>query len=231
MLWRRIQVDASEFGRPFISLLGIQFLDRESLRNGSVLSVWGKGELVHLDPSEITESEDKRAVHEQSMVPKKSLLKVIEFDLERILEEQDTHDLCCPNCNSCITKRVILQKRKWSVREIQHDVPSKKVHEEQQYDAERLDTASVSGEMTNLADAPEPDVFRCLSCFSFFIPTGIPSIIEGKQIREPGGAELGTSATLPQYNHSVILNGYSYFVGGQEMANDFQINEQNIGTM
>lgn len=103
---------------------------------------------------------------------KKSLLKVIEFDLERILEEQDTHDLCCPNCNSCITKRVILQKRKWSVREIQHDVPSKKVHEEQ-YDAERLDTASVSGEMTNLADAPEPDVFRCLSCFSFFIPTGM----------------------------------------------------------
>lgn len=33
-----------------------------------------------------------------------SKLKVTEFDHERILEEQDTHDLYCPRCNSCITK-------------------------------------------------------------------------------------------------------------------------------
>lgn len=89
-------------------------------------------------------------VFEQIPVQKKSASEAVGFDLERILDEQDTHDLYCPNCNSCITKRVILRKRKRTVKEIQHDVPSKKAHEE----------------------PDEPDIYRCLSCFSFFIPIG-----------------------------------------------------------
>nr|KYP72755.1 hypothetical protein KK1_005356 [Cajanus cajan] len=35
-----------------------------------------------------------------------------EFDVEAVLAKQETHDLYCPNCHSCITKRVILKKRK-----------------------------------------------------------------------------------------------------------------------
>ncbi|CAH1427487.1 unnamed protein product [Lactuca virosa] len=35
-----------------------------------------------------------------------------EFDVETMIKKQETHDLFCPNCNSCITKRVILRKRK-----------------------------------------------------------------------------------------------------------------------
>ena len=35
-----------------------------------------------------------------------------EFDVETVIKKQETHDLFCPNCNSCITKRVILHKRK-----------------------------------------------------------------------------------------------------------------------
>ncbi|CAH1423490.1 unnamed protein product [Lactuca virosa] len=35
-----------------------------------------------------------------------------EFDVETVIKKQETHNLFCPNCNSCITKRVILRKRK-----------------------------------------------------------------------------------------------------------------------
>ncbi|KAI3821542.1 hypothetical protein L1987_09110 [Smallanthus sonchifolius] len=38
--------------------------------------------------------------------------EITEYDVETVLKKQDTHDLFCPNCNSCITKRVILRKRK-----------------------------------------------------------------------------------------------------------------------
>lgn len=105
----------------------------------------------------MTKSEEI-TVFEQITV-QKSALEAVGFDLERILDEQDTHDLYCPNCNSCITKRVILRKRKRTVKEIQHDVPSKKAHEEPDH-------------LTNRDDAREPDIFRCLSCFSFFSPIG-----------------------------------------------------------
>ncbi|CAL9082318.1 unnamed protein product [Musa acuminata var. zebrina] len=117
--------------------------------------------------SETSESEDETAVQQQIKLPKESKLKAVEFDLERILEEQDTHDLYCPICKSCITKKVILRKRK---RMVQHGGPSKKVNEEK-YDAGKSDTGAVSSGMTNPIDAPEPDVFGCLSCFSFFMPT------------------------------------------------------------
>ncbi|WOK95362.1 membrane protein of ER body-like protein [Canna indica] len=110
-----------------------------------------------INVGEMTESEDEITVHEQTTISERSKLEVVEFDLQRILEEQDTHDLYCPNCNSCITKRVILRKRKRSSRESQRDVPSKKMHDE---GTGKLD----------VNDTPEPDVFRCLSCFSFFIP-------------------------------------------------------------
>lgn len=120
---------------------------------------------------ETTEIEDEITVHEQTTVLR-TKLKAVDIDLERILEEQDTHDLYCPNCNSCITKRVILRKRKRSVRE--RDLPSKKAHEEE-HSSGKLVTETTADEITNLVDAsePDPDVFRCLSCFSFFIPTGM----------------------------------------------------------
>ncbi|CAL0319595.1 unnamed protein product [Lupinus luteus] len=38
-----------------------------------------------------------------------------DFNVEAVLAKQETHDLFCPNCNSCITKRVILRKRKRNI--------------------------------------------------------------------------------------------------------------------
>nr|KYP53790.1 hypothetical protein KK1_024364 [Cajanus cajan] len=41
-----------------------------------------------------------------------------ELDVEAVLSKQETHDLFCPNCKSCITKRVILRKRKRNIPNI-----------------------------------------------------------------------------------------------------------------
>lgn len=86
---------------------------------------------------------------------------VEEFDVERVLREQETHDLICPKCRLCITKRVILRKRKRT------EIPSGLPPPEAQV---------VPGASRLPSETPDPDdtiVFRCLSCFSFFIPTGI----------------------------------------------------------
>ncbi|KAM0920514.1 hypothetical protein ACQ4PT_007473 [Festuca glaucescens] len=85
-----------------------------------------------------------------------------EYDLEKILDQQETHDLYCPNCKSCITRRVILRKRKRTARPTTPSEPPKRPH------TEEAPLAPAPG-----SDGQEPpDVFRCLSCFSFFIPTG-----------------------------------------------------------
>jgi hypothetical protein len=47
------------------------------------------------------------------------------YDLEKILDGQETHDLYCPNCKSRITRRVILKKRKRTTRQAKRDEPPK----------------------------------------------------------------------------------------------------------
>ncbi|KAI4974407.1 hypothetical protein ZWY2020_047687 [Hordeum vulgare] len=89
--------------------------------------------------------------------------KVEEYDLEKILDEQETYELQCPMCQSCITRRVILKKRKRSVPTSPTGEPLK-----------RPDFKGAVPPVTSpgRVEGAPPDVFRCLSCFSFFIPTG-----------------------------------------------------------
>ncbi|KAL7213936.1 hypothetical protein ACSBR1_026375 [Camellia fascicularis] len=119
---------------------------------------------------------------------KESDQELAELDVEGVLEKQNTHDLYCPNCNSCITRRVILRKRKRKIRIPGEDAKRNKL---ETVVASELD--AISGHATNdqrhnavdfsLDGSPtpaandnnrdrEPEIFRCLSCFSFFIPTG-----------------------------------------------------------
>eukprot|EP00258_Populus_trichocarpa_P021628 XP_024437647.1 uncharacterized protein LOC18096607 isoform X2 [Populus trichocarpa] len=121
--------------------------------------------------------------------------EMTEFDVEKVLEKQNTHDLYCPNCNSCITRRVILRRRRWKNRNARRKpkhakvdtiVPSESNGNSTYSDANSADSASGPGhDIANICsnDSPtsavddhncdrEPDVFRCLSCFSFFIPAG-----------------------------------------------------------
>ncbi|PKA50212.1 hypothetical protein AXF42_Ash017805 [Apostasia shenzhenica] len=123
---------------------------------------------LHIAPEiigkvDISVSKPEIQGYEQNNIVKN--INATELDLEKIIEEQETHDLFCPNCHSCITKRVILRKRKRRVQDIQHEERPEKLREIEPDD------------VANSADTGEtihdhgPDVFRCLSCFSFFIPT------------------------------------------------------------
>ncbi|XP_073144054.1 membrane protein of ER body-like protein isoform X2 [Henckelia pumila] len=126
-------------------------------------------------------------------------LEVTEIDVERVLQKQTTHDLYCPNCNSCITRRVILRKRKRRIRLSAHDIKRNKLEAvaDSKLDADSFQVSStvvherdyVGVDSTPLLasnDADhdgEPDLFRCLSCFSFFFPTGkkVKVIIQDEQ--------------------------------------------------
>ncbi|KDP23115.1 hypothetical protein JCGZ_00542 [Jatropha curcas] len=114
--------------------------------------------------------------------------EVTEFDVERVLEKQNTHDLYCPNCNSCITRRVILRRRKQKIRSLRRKPKHNKVDTVLCSDLDANSTNSVNvqvhdsvnlhprgspeGTANDYNGDREPEIFRCLSCFSFFIPTG-----------------------------------------------------------
>ncbi|WOG90937.1 hypothetical protein DCAR_0310184 [Daucus carota subsp. sativus] len=111
-----------------------------------------------------------------------------ELDVERVLSKQDTHDLYCPNCKSCITRRVIIRKRKRRLRYSGEDSKRNKLEEGLGSDPISVSVATTINPFHGTVDtcldgiaAPtsinyvqdqEPEIFRCLSCFSIFSPTG-----------------------------------------------------------
>ncbi|KAK6947364.1 hypothetical protein RJ641_000837 [Dillenia turbinata] len=60
----------------------------------------------------------KGQVEHDNSLKKENESEITEFDVEKVFEKQNTHDMYCPNCNSCITRRVILRKRKRRVQDI-----------------------------------------------------------------------------------------------------------------
>ncbi|XP_022844560.1 membrane protein of ER body 2-like isoform X2 [Olea europaea var. sylvestris] len=114
-------------------------------------------------------------------------LRVTELDVEGIIQKQATHDLYCPNCNSCITGRVILRKRKRYIQVSDEEAKRNGLESEANFKVvtgivqETLDqvcpTANIDVDVAPTPNADdndrgrEPEIFRCLSCFSFFIPT------------------------------------------------------------
>lgn len=109
--------------------------------------------------------------------------KLTEFDVETVLEKQDTHDLYCPNCNSCITRRVILRKRKRQIRIYGDDPKRNKLETVLASELDGISAhetiaadISINGSVEPAADdsghTRAPEFFGCLSCFSIFIPSG-----------------------------------------------------------
>ena len=105
--------------------------------------------------------------------------ELAEFDVEEVIKKQDTHDLICPNCKSCITRTVILvrkKKPKFVVPTGGHN-KTKPIRKPKAGLDIRHDTEPT---FSNVPPTTEPsidkretqdDVYcRCLSCFSFFIP-------------------------------------------------------------
>lgn len=140
-----------------------------------------EGERSRYEPSREIESAEVDLINEDD-------LEIAELDVERVIQKQTTHDLYCPNCKSCITKRVILRKRKRRIRILDEDVkrnktgtavgpqlgtvstqsPEDQVHQEGEVGIDDAQEPTVDEDGRDR----EPDIFRCLSCFSFFIPTG-----------------------------------------------------------
>ncbi|CAH8317713.1 unnamed protein product [Eruca vesicaria subsp. sativa] len=97
---------------------------------------------------------------------------VEDYNVEKVLDNQETHDLFCPNCNSCITKRVILKKRK---RKISHGPE----------DPKRVKGPDPIVPIRSEDNEPSPVgsdnvihesfFYKCLSCLSIFIPKGVDS--------------------------------------------------------
>ncbi|XP_017419944.2 membrane protein of ER body-like protein isoform X2 [Vigna angularis] len=138
-----------------------------------------------------------------------------EYDVEAVLAKQETHDLFCPNCKSCITKRVILRKRKRTTPIPNIDTKAKRdksaievvdssVDEGNQGDhaiATPDDVARVEPPADNFEPEREPEVFRCLSCFSFFIPIG-----NGFKLFPSFGGKPEASQKLPVVPTSNVEN-------------------------
>lgn len=104
------------------------------------------------------------------------------IDVEGVLKKQSTHDLYCPNCNSCITRRVILVRKKPKIPKIRHKPrpdhkPESHPAAENSPTKQGNDTHNV-GSNDGLSSAADdgnlhrkPYIFRCLSCFTVFFPT------------------------------------------------------------
>ena len=164
-----------------------QHLSQEQLKYDSLSS-------PNLLPSEISPEEDsknfkfsykERGSGNTSLVHE-SDREATELDVERVLRKQDSHDLYCPNCKSCITRRVIIRKRKRRLPYSGEDSKRNKLEEGTESDPISTSVATTTNSSPSTVDtcldgsaAPtsnnydqEPDVFRCLSCFSIFIPSG-----------------------------------------------------------
>ncbi|KAL6006691.1 hypothetical protein ACLOJK_032184 [Asimina triloba] len=96
---------------------------------------------------------------------------IVEMDVERVLEEQDTHDLYCPNCNSCITKRVILRKRKRIIHDVQFDTKRERI--EPLLQPGLLDSPAATDEASHDTgpDSPQQTAARNLSWISAIFET------------------------------------------------------------
>ncbi|KAL2550892.1 membrane protein of ER body-like protein [Forsythia ovata] len=152
--------------------------------------------LISLRSSEISSEEFSKNIVPSKVIESAEIdpttgdgLEVTELDVERVLQKQTSHDLYCPNCNSCITRRVILRKRKRNIQVSDEEVKRNKLEreansevvsgivQETQDQVHPTDGIGVDGIPTPNADdngrdrEREPEIFRCLSCFSFFIPT------------------------------------------------------------
>lgn len=125
-----------------------------------MISGVGHGKMETYKASEEIESADIDLINEET-----------EYDVETVVQKQNTHDLYCPNCNSCITGKVILRKRKRT--KVQISVKRNKTENLPVKESDdQVHPPHIIGAEEDVDRDSGPDLFRCLSCFSFFIPTG-----------------------------------------------------------
>ncbi|XP_049393537.1 uncharacterized protein LOC125857924 isoform X2 [Solanum stenotomum] len=204
MLDQRGSKDSNFISTPSIKEKIDKIPGDEGVQESATLDIHLNGYLKSYNSSSSSVQFSKNLSEDHSIVHKSTAIDEIEsadpdliddsdtavkdFDVENVLQKQNTHDLYCPNCKSCITKRVILRKRKRKIQVSGDDV--KRVKPEVIVDskvdashAQAADDEVRDGADCSLDGTPplavddyqpdrEPELFRCLSCFSFFIPAG-----------------------------------------------------------
>ncbi|KFK29306.1 hypothetical protein AALP_AA7G116000 [Arabis alpina] len=125
-------------------------------------------------------------------------------EVEKLLDNQKTHHLICPKCDSCITEKVILQRRKRKVRRPLDKQKRPKLH------PQLNDPPLCSGDSSQNADGaeksvPESFVYKCLSCFTIFIPSGLGS----KSLPESENVEGLETQRRPQEEATGDSNWFS----------------------
>ncbi|BBN14931.1 hypothetical protein MPTK1_6g15600 [Marchantia polymorpha subsp. ruderalis] len=143
----------------------------------------------------------------------------LEDEIERILRHQQTHELTCPVCDSCVTKRLIIRKRKRSSttddahrlakarKSCEKAISSVIKRRHEVYDAHkeciRSQSPPHSPTSVIVDDATDPEdekgwsCFPCLPCFfSFFYERG-PGQLERQRSLRDAAADFGPDDTTP----------------------------------
>ncbi|KAJ0035302.1 hypothetical protein Pint_26519 [Pistacia integerrima] len=162
--------------------------------------------------------------------------ELTEFDVEEVIKKQDTHDLVCPKCKSCITRTVILVRKKKPkfVVTIGGRNKTKPIRKPEAPLDVREDTehtfSNVHPKTEPLIDKrkTEEDVyFRCLSCFSFFVPGVNFGNKDANRKEEAAGSEsAGAKAYWPWSFFIPITNKKT---GNRVSDHSDHIEEKNEG--
>ncbi|KAF7816586.1 membrane protein of ER body-like protein isoform X2 [Senna tora] len=177
-------------------------------------------EIKATDHKHVNNGTSKKAGSETSS--ESSRLK--EIDVKEVLAKQETYDLICPKCNSCITKRVILRKRKRNTAKldtepnpdeldatVSSELVDNSLDESNQGGNANSTSITANLELSPPDDNPVQDqaVFRCLECFSIFIPrgNGFFKFLNFGGTREHGTSQV-TSIAPPSniQNPSIVSN-------------------------
>ncbi|XP_010045428.2 membrane protein of ER body-like protein [Eucalyptus grandis] len=110
-----------------------------------------------------------------------------EFDVERVLEKQNTHDLYCPNCQSRITRTVILERKERKLPYVR-DPPSEPAPQPEPYHTPSIRDHPRDGDQR---------AFKCQTCFGIFILKGVwPFIV--KEDADPREDETRANGKSPK---------------------------------
>ncbi|KAF8114535.1 hypothetical protein N665_0036s0064 [Sinapis alba] len=140
---------------------------------------------------------------------------VEDYNVEKVIDNQETHDLFCPNCHSCITKRVVLKKRKRKVSHVPED-PKRVRGTDHPIDHPILrseDNEPSPGGGGGDNSTHESFFYKCLSCFSIFIPT---TGVDSKPVAPSESVERFNPQPKPQEEATGHSNWFGSMFGSKK---------------
>ncbi|KAM7267492.1 hypothetical protein ACFE04_009658 [Oxalis oulophora] len=157
-----------------------------SLKNfASTSQVNGASDLIQEIFQEITETDVEKTLQKENGKQQQDVAveiiaetdeEIIDLNVKNVIAKQNAYDLVCPNCHACITRTVILRKRKPKVQYFRKKEKHAKVPTENIIEKPSPDISAPIYSNDSQPDDDRPDnqsiIFRCFSCFSIFIPAG-----------------------------------------------------------